>query len=68
MTFPSISDLQNISREQYKFIWEKYIEFPIPFKDLPKDSILFLKFYAWAFEIPRVLWVNRLLNCLTKCT
>lgn len=49
-TFPNISVLHNISREQHTFTWDSSIELPIFYSELPLDSILSFRFYAKLFQ------------------
>ena len=50
--FPNVSILHNISREQHTFVWDKCIELPINYSELPLDSVVHLKFYARLFQTP----------------
>ncbi|OHT12323.1 Phosphatidylinositol 3- and 4-kinase family protein [Tritrichomonas foetus] len=55
-TFPNISLLHNISREQHSFVWDQKIELPIFYSELPLDSIISFKFYARLFQTqPRLI-------------
>jgi phosphatidylinositol 3-kinase len=49
-TFPNISALSNIAREQHTFTWDTTIELPISYAELPLDSVLSFKFYARLFQ------------------
>lgn len=50
--FPNVSILHNISREQHCFVWDKCIELPISYRELPIDSVANFKFYACVFQTP----------------
>ena len=50
-TFPNISILHNINREQYTFKWDAKLTIPILYSELPSDSVLNLKFYAKLFQV-----------------
>ena len=50
--FPNVSILHNISREQHSFVWDKAIELPISYAELPVDTVANFKFYACLFQAP----------------
>lgn len=51
-TFPNISVLHNINREQHAFTWDSILDIPILYSELPSDSTMNLKFYARLFQVP----------------
>lgn len=54
-TFPNISILHNINREQHTFTWDQTIQIPILYSELPPDSIAYFKFYARLFQAKPML-------------
>jgi phosphatidylinositol 3-kinase len=54
-TFPNISILAAISREQHAFTWDTTIELPIAYSELPLDSVIAFSFFARLFQVGRKL-------------
>jgi hypothetical protein len=49
-TFPNISILPAISREQHTFTWDATLELPIYYSGLPLDSVISFRFLARLFQ------------------
>ena len=50
-SFPKISIMHNVSRIQHSFFFEDGIaEFPIFYSELPRDTVLMIKFFASLFQ------------------
>jgi len=65
-TFPSISILHNINREQNLFNWDSVLEIPILVSELPSDSVLHFKFFSKLFQVPSKVIGECRINLFTK--
>lgn len=65
-TFPNISMLHNISRDQHCFVWDQKIELPIFYSEIPLDSVISFQFYAKLFQTQPKLIGSTSVQLFTK--
>ena len=65
-SFPVISALHNVQREQHCFTWNQNVELPIYYSELPLDSIVSFKFYARLFQVEPKLIGSTSVHLFTK--
>ena len=65
-SFPNISILHNINREQHTFVWDSVMTIPILYSELPSDSVISFKFFARLFQTKPKLIGEAKIRLFTK--